>query len=281
MNEINKDAWREAKEAERKQLNELQKSAIAKVVSSGEELAKYLEGRGRLGSRFSSGNAALILAQNPSARAVKSLDEWSRHGRRVGRGERGIKIIGRENGYWRVQHVFELSQTFGPRPYMLPRIAGAPDKVHSALAALEGYSPARFDYAEQSDPTAKFEPHTQKILFQREAPEEELFAPLVAAVVIAHAYFATKSGETSPVKELYAKCAAVELCGRFGLEVSETTVQEINTLLPSLALPERKKMLDEIGQFARTLGRDIEDEVFDPEYGCRRIRLAPPDVIER
>ena len=88
MAEISKEEWRDAKEAERKQLVERQQAAIEKALSSGEALAQYLAGRGRLGSRYSSGNAALILDQNPRVRVVKSLEEWSNTGRRVGRGER-------------------------------------------------------------------------------------------------------------------------------------------------------------------------------------------------
>ena len=150
MNEITREEWRDEKEAERRQLADRQQAALARALSSGENLAQYLAGRGRLGSRYSSGNSALILDQNPSARVVKSLEEWGSLGRRVGRGEHGIQIIGRERGYWRVLRVFELAQTYGARPCKIPRLsANEPEELETALNVLGDFSPVQLVAVEQ------------------------------------------------------------------------------------------------------------------------------------
>ena len=267
MAEISKEEWRDAKEAERKQLVERQQAAIQKALSSGEALAKYLAGRGRLGSRYSSGNAALILDQNPRVRVVKSLEEWSNTGRRVGRGERGIQIIGRENGYWRVLRVFELSQTYGARPYKIPCLANAPEKLEAALDTLGAFSPVQITAVEQAEAPACFDPQSNEIRISAAAAPEELFSALAAEVVKAHVTLTEETAQPSPVAELYGQCAAVELCGRFGLGIPQGAAQRLEVLRIHFAKDEERAMLDEIGEFARSLGSEIEKEIFPPERG--------------
>ena len=206
MNEITREEWRDEKEAERRQLADRQQAALAKALSSGENLAQYLAGRGRLGSRYSSSNSALILDQNPKARVVKSLEEWGSLGRRVGRGEHGIQIIGRERGYWRVLRVFELAQTYGARPCKIPRLsANETEELETALDALGAFSPVQL--------------------------------------------------------------AAVELCGRFGLDIPQGAAQRLESLRTHFAKDEERAMLDEIREYARSIGNGIEKELFPPERG--------------
>lgn len=275
MNEISKEEWRETKEAERKQLMERRQAAITKALSSGENLAKYLAGRGRLGSRYSSGNAALILDQNPKARAVKSLEEWGSVGRRVGRGERGIQIIGREDGYWRVLRVFELTQTYGARPYKIPRLsANGPEKLEAALDALGAFSPVQITAAGQAETSARFDPQANEIQISAAAAPEELFGALAAEVVKAQVTMTEETAEPSPVAELYGVSAAVELCGRFGLDIPQGAAQRLEALRLHFAKDEERAMLDEIGEFARKIGGEIEREVFPPERGRVPMEMA-------
>lgn len=74
MNErIPLEEWKEQKKAEREALADKQLAAMEGFCTSGKALSVYLYGRGRLGSRLSSGNAALVLEQIPMARAVNPL----------------------------------------------------------------------------------------------------------------------------------------------------------------------------------------------------------------
>lgn len=272
MNGITREEWRDEKEAERRQLADRQQAALTKALSNGENLAQYLAGRGRLGSRYSSGNAALILDQNPKARAVKSLEEWASLGRRIGRGEHGIQIIGREDGYWRVQRVFELTQTYGPRPCKLPRLsANEPKKLEAALDTLVSFSPVTVTGAEQPEAAARYVPETNEIVMDLFTPQEKLFEPLAAAIVTVNVCPGVEPSQTAL---LYGKCAAAELCGRFGLELSPATVQELNTLLPQFTPGEERAMLDEIGELARKIGSEIEKEVFPPERGRVPVEMS-------
>ena len=68
MNErIPLEEWKAKKQAEREALGQKQLAAMESFCGSGKALSVYLYGRGRLGSRLSSGNAALVLQQIPLA----------------------------------------------------------------------------------------------------------------------------------------------------------------------------------------------------------------------
>lgn len=268
MNGITREEWRDEKEAERRQLADRQQAALAKALSSGENLAQYLAGRGRLGSRYSSGNSALILDQNPRARVVKSLEEWGSLGRRVGRGEHGIQIIGRERGYWRVLRVFELAQTYGARPCKIPRLsAKEPEELETALDALGDFSPVQLAAVEQMETPARYDPQAGVIQISASATPEEQFHSLAAEIVTAHVTLTEESAEPSPVAKLYGQCAAVELCGRFGLDIPQDAAQRLESLRIHFAKDEERAMLDEIREYARSIGNGIEKEMFPPERG--------------
>ncbi len=277
MNGITREEWRDEKEAERRQLADRQQAALAKALSSGENLAQYLAGRGRLGSRYSSSNSALILDQNPKARVVKSLEEWGSLGRRVGRGEHGIQIIGRERGYWRVLRVFELAQTYGARPCKIPRLsANEPEELETALDALGAFSPVQLAAVEQMEVPARYDPQAGVIQISAAAAPEELFGALAAEIVKAHVTMTEETAEPSPVAELYGVSAAVELCGRFGLDIPQGAAQRLESLRTHFAKDEERAMLDEIREYARSIGNGIEKEMFPPERG-----RVPMEMISR
>ena len=277
MAEISKETWRETQEAAHKQLMERRQAAIEKALSGGEVLAQYLAGRGRLGSRYSSGNAALILDQNPKARIVKSLEEWGNIGRRIGRGEHGIQIIGRERGYWRVLRVFELAQTYGSRPCKLPHLsAKEPEKLEAALDVLGTFSPVQLTAIDQMETPARYDPQAGTIQISASATPEELFHFLAAEIVTAHVTLTEESAEPSPVAKLYGQCAAVELCGRFGLDIPQGAAQRLESLRIHFAKDEERAMLDEIREYARSIGNGIEKEMFPPERG-----RVPMEMISR
>lgn len=277
MNGITREEWRDEKEAERRQLADRQQAALTKALSNGENLAQYLAGRGRLGSRYSSGNSALILDQNPRARVVKSLEEWGSLGRRVGRGEHGIQIIGRERGYWRVLRVFELAQTYGARPCKIPRLsANEPEELETALDVLGTFSPVQLTAIDQMETPARYDPQAGTIQISASATPEELFHFLAAEIVTAHVTLTEESAEPSPVAKLYGQCAAVELCGRFGLDIPQGAAQRLESLRIHFAKDEERAMLDEIREYARSIGNGIEKEMFPPERG-----RVPMEMISR
>ena len=119
---FNIEEWKAKKLAERQETFAAQEEALKDLFASGQTLANYFYQRGRLGSHITAGNTALILRTNPLACAVMSADDWSKYGRRVSKGCTGIAQIVRSNGYYAVAKVFDISQTYGNKPYPIPEI---------------------------------------------------------------------------------------------------------------------------------------------------------------
>ena len=111
------EEWKAKKQKERNDTITAQKKALQEVVRDGQSLAEYLYGRGRLGSHITSGNAALVLQTLPQARVVLTAKDWDKFGRRVNKGAKGISQLVRVNGYYNVGSVFDVSMTYGNKPY--------------------------------------------------------------------------------------------------------------------------------------------------------------------
>ena len=135
------EEWKAKKQAELKETIAAQKSVLQEVVQDGQRLADYLYGRGRLGSHITSGNAALVLQTLPRARAVLTAKDWDKFGRRVNKGAKGIPQLVRVNGYYNVGSIFDVSMTYGNKPYPIPEIKpeqinNLSDFVFSAIKAI-------------------------------------------------------------------------------------------------------------------------------------------------
>ena len=128
------EEWKAKKQAELKETIAAQKSVLQEVVQDGQRLADYLYGRGRLGSHITSGNAALVLQTLPQARAVLTAKDWDKFGRRVNKGAKGIPQLVRVNGYYNVGSIFDVSMTYGNKPYPIPEIK--PEQMDKAIKDL-------------------------------------------------------------------------------------------------------------------------------------------------
>ena len=133
------EEWKAKKQAELKETIAAQKSVLQEVVQDGQCLADYLYGRGRLSSHITSGNAALVLQTLPQARAVLTAKDWDKFGRRVNKGAKGIPQLVRVNGYYNVGSIFDVSLTYGNKPYPIPEIK--PEQMDKAIKELERLSP--------------------------------------------------------------------------------------------------------------------------------------------
>lgn len=131
------EEWKAKKQAELKETIAAQKSVLQEVVQDGQRLADYLYGRGRLGSHITSGNAALVLQTLPQARAVLTAKDWDKFGRRVNKGAKGIPQLVRVNGYYNVGSIFDVSMTYGNKPYPIPEIK--PEQMDKAIKELERF----------------------------------------------------------------------------------------------------------------------------------------------
>lgn len=177
------EEWKAKKQAELKETIAAQKSVLQEVVQDGQRLADYLYGRGRLGSHITSGNAALVLQTLPQARAVLTAKDWDKFGRRVNKGAKGIPQLVRVNGYYNVGSIFDVSMTYGNKPYPIPEIK--PEQMDKAIKELERLSPVNIIF--QNEGVVGYDAEQHAIVFPTAMPQREVLARLPAEIVIATA----------------------------------------------------------------------------------------------
>lgn len=168
------EEWKAKKQAELKETIAAQRSALQEVVQDGQRLADYLYGRGRLGSHITSGNAALVLQTLPQARAVLTAKDWDKFGRRVNKGAKGIPQLVRVNGYYNVGSIFDVSMTYGNKPYPIPEIK--PEQMDKAIKELERLSPVNIIF--QNEGVVGYDAGQHAIVFPTAMPQREVLARL-------------------------------------------------------------------------------------------------------
>ena len=202
------EEWKAKKQAELKETIAAQRSALQEVVQDGQRLADYLYGRGRLGSHITSGNAALVLQTLPQARAVLTAKDWDKFGRRVNKGAKGIPQLMRVNGYYNVGSIFDVSLTYGNKPYPIPEIK--PEQMDKAIKELERLSPVNIIF--QNEGVVRYDAERHAIVFPTAMPQREVLARLPAEIVIATAEQHTPGISQAPYLRKTAMAVSVEFC---------------------------------------------------------------------
>lgn len=192
------EEWKAKKQAELKETIAAQKSILQEVVQDGQRLADYLYGRGRLGSHITSGNAALVLQTLPQARAVLTAKDWDKFGRRVNKGAKGIPQLMRVNGYYNVGSIFDVSLTYGNKPYPIPEIK--PEQMDKAIKELERLSPVNIIF--QNEGVVGYDAEQHAIVFPTAMPQREVLARLPAESSLQPQ---SSTGRVSPKLPIYEK----------------------------------------------------------------------------
>lgn len=192
------EEWKAKKQAELKETIAAQKSILQEVVQDGQRLADYLYGRGRLGSHITSGNAALVLQTLPQARAVLTAKDWDKFGRRVNKGAKGIPQLVRVNGYYNVGSIFDVSLTYGNKPYPIPEIK--PEQMDKAIKELERLSPVNIIF--QNEGVVGYDAEQHAIVFPTAMPQREVLARLPAESSLQPQ---SSTGRVSPKLPIYEK----------------------------------------------------------------------------
>lgn len=231
-----------------------QRQALQAAVRSGDALAAHLLGRGRLGSRLTAGNAALVLQACPAAEAAMSAEDWQNFGRGVRRGETGVATLTRAGGELALRYLFVPEQTYGNKPWSVPHLD---EDTDGAAAALEGLRPllpvpltAAFDLAEPVRLTEKGD----ALLFRPGLPDAELLRILPGAAVRAYC------GQYEPGLQNalgvldFAAAVQTELCGRFGLTVPPEVLEQLDHFAASIPEPEVRARLEDVRAMSLPIG---------------------------
>ena len=279
MNErIPLEEWKAKKQAEREALGQKQLAAMESFCESGKAISVYLYGRGRLGSRLSSGNAALVLHQIPLARAVYPIRTWNQNGRYVNKGAKGITVLSRKgNGkgyYLTPETVFDVSQTNGNTPCPQRTLQDAPKLQHMAVQSLVELARVPVEIGEPVTGVAEYVPHEKRIVVSREATDLQLLQELPALLV--QSCLALDAPDTHAAEARFLSDAvALEVCGRLGIPApaaSDTRMEQCRHILSQKNVREH---FDNARDFARTMGDQIEHCLPKLQYHARDTRCQP------
>lgn len=233
---------------------------VFNVFAGGQTLANYFYQRGRLGSHITAGNTALILRANPLACAVMSADDWSKYGRRVSKGCTGIAQIVRSNGYYAVAKVFDVSQTYGNKPYPIAAVEST-KQIEKAIDVMREISPIPVLPKNEVEGFC-YDAERQELVFCAAIPPQELLQRLPAEIVMAAAESAYAGISEN---ELLRQTAAisVEVCGRLGLPMPPDAVQTLEGMKEHIPDGEERRALEKVRETAVTFGDAV----------CKRLKL--------
>ena len=241
-------------------------TALREYYRQLQRLADYLYGRGRLGSHITSGNAALVLQTLLQARAVLTAKDWDKFGRRVNKGAKGIPQLVRVNGYYNVGSIFDVSMTYGNKPYPIPEIK--PEQMDKAIKELERLSPVNIIF--QNEGVVGYDAEQHAIVFPTAMPQREVLARLPAEIVIATAEQHTPGISQAPYLRKTAMAVSVEFCGRFSLPMPDTAAAVLDGMDTHIPPGEERKTLEEIRELSVTIGDTVEKAL-----GLQRGQSAP------
>ena len=256
-NDFNVGAWQEKKRAQRNETIAAQKNALQEVMQDGQRLADYLYGRGRLGSHLTSGNAALVLKTLPQARVVLTSKDWDKFGRRVNKGAKGIPQLVYRKGYYNVESVFDVSMTYGNKPYPPTKIQ--PEQVDKVISEMERLSPVVFSF--QEGDAIGYDAEQEAIVIPANMPPQEVLARLPAEIVMATAEQCTPGVSQESYLHQTAMAVSVEFCGRFSLPLPLDAAKTLEGANAHISPGEERKALEEFRELSITIGDTVEKAI--------------------
>jgi len=259
--DFNIEEWKAKKQAERQAAFSAQEEAVQAVFESGQTLTDYFYGRGRLGSHITAGNAAVILKTLPLAKAVMTGDEWSKYGRRANKGSEGILQIARNNGYYTAIKVFDVSQTYGNKPYPIA-VLETKEQMKKAIHVLAETSPIPVVMNHDCHDVT-YNADKDEIMLPTDRPPEEVLQCLPAQIVLATAEHSYESISENPYVQQTAAAVAVEVCGRLGLPAPPDAADTLAGMKELIPDGEERRALEKVRELAVTFGDVI----------CKRLKL--------
>lgn len=255
------EAWKAQKQEERQIAFAAQEGALRDVFESGQTLTDYFYGRGRLGSHITSGNAAVLLEAFPLAKAIMPLEEWNKYGRRISKGAEGISQVARNNGYYTVVKVFDLSQTYGNKPYPIGTLE-TKEQMEKAINVLTEICPIPCVMSNDCHDVI-YNAEKDEITLPTDRQPEEVLQWLPAQIVLAVAEHSYEEISENPYMRQTAAAVAVEVCGRLGIHAPPDAADVLAGMKEHIPDGEERKALEKIRELSVTFGDTV----------CRRLKL--------
>jgi antirestriction protein ArdC len=227
---------------------------LVKALEAGqsEALSSYLKAMGKF-HNYSFGNILLIATQKPSATHVAGIRTWNELGRRVKRGEKGIRIFAPLIGCKRKQntaeqasadgktesaereligfrgvYVFDVAQTDGePLPEMGNTVNGDVEETLPRLIEFVASQAIKFEYSENISPARGMSYGGLIRLLPDMSPTETL-STLIHELAHEMLHKAERRTlVTKSVRETEAEAVAFVVCHALGLETGSGSADYI------------------------------------------------------
>jgi len=223
-----------------------------------EGLTAYLSAMGKF-HNYSFGNILEIARQRPDATRIAGLYAWNQLGRKVRKGERGIRILAPMIGIkrkkdseaekditkqnqpvlvgFRAVYVFDVSQTDGaPLPELSTKVKGSVGEYRERLFAFVAAQNIELEYKESISPAMGMSYGGRIVLLPGQEPAEE-FSTLVHELAHELLHKAERrTATTKTVRETEAEAIAFVVSTTIGLDAGHTSADYISLYHGNAAL---------------------------------------------
>ena len=167
----------------------------------------------------------------------------------------------RSNGYYFVAKVFDISQTYGNKPYPIAAVEST-KQIEKAIDVMREISPIPVLPKNEVEGFC-YDAERQELVFCAAIPPQELLQRLPAEIVMAAAESAYASISENELLRQTAAAISVEVCGRLGLPMPPDAVQTLEDMKEHIPDGEERRALEKVRETAVTFGDAV----------CKRLKL--------
>lgn len=244
--EFNKNAWIEQKQKERSEVYKLIDTTADEIKTDLNKYLSYLDIQGRF-DKYSVGNGLLITSQMPNATQLKDFNDWKEQGAFIKKNENGIKILepgdtytkrdGTQATSYNVKKLFDISQTSMSSK---TRKTNYDEKI--ILTALLKDCPVNIkavDEIPNSEEFAMWDKNESVLYVKRTDDTSKVFKALSKELVKA----GLEETGNPELDNFKAKSTAYMLCKKYGIDVSDISIDKIPDSFKNMSVSEVRNEL--------------------------------------
>lgn len=256
---FDKEAFAAEKKKQRDDAFALADKTLEEAMTDRDKFRAYLHVQGQF-DRYSVNNALLIAAQMPSAKLLKSKQDWKQLDISLRKGARKILVLDPHKytkadgsiatGY-DVKELYDISQTSEAAGVAMEELLSA----RTIARALIEAAPVPVKSADEMERDAYYDRERREILVQKGLPEEQLIAALAREAC--NSVYDIKLGEDAS-RTLKPVCAAYMVCAGCGIDSARLSAVTDPEMLGAADKEEFKDILHGL----RDVNREIQTNMY-------------------
>ena len=264
------DSWKEQKDAERAELNQLSDNTITCATTEPETYLRYLNLQAD-NPAYSASNILLVMGQDSEATLLHSLEQWNKMGRSIRAQETGIKVRvsapyekdGRKlYGY---KGAFDVRQATGAVLPERQTVAENSPVMDAALRKLIRMSPAPVTPSAEVAEDALYDPREKVIQVKPDLSDAQTFSALAREIYHASYHENNKAIEYNRGENvLDAQSVSYMLCRSFGIDCKAPDIADVGAFYTDMEPQDRRDIFDGMRQSFRAMQQDIQKELAPP-----------------